>query len=148
MNAREKSNETAIVVETGALIELLENTDLGEAFSANILENPRFLRFYISPLTDTELKYIFCRRSGFQEAIKLVSEIIKDFIICSEANLRDKAIQLKCTFPISLADCYSLAIGILLKIPICMKKEEEITQISSDLSSLVKIIFIDDYLNK
>jgi len=146
MNAKKKFHDTAIVIETGAMIEFLENTELGKAFSANILENSRFQRFYVSPLTDTELKYVLCRRNGYLEAKKIVSDILKNFIICSESHLRDEAIRLKCNFPISLADCYSLAVGIILEIPVCMKKEEEVNRIFSELISLVKIIFIDDYV--
>ena len=146
MNVKEDSHDTAIVVETGALIEFLEDSELGKAFSANILENSRFQRFYVSPLTDTELKYVFCRRNGYQEAQRIVSDILKNFIICSESNLRHEAIRLKCNFPISIADCYSLAVGIVLEIPVCMKKEEEIDRILSELLSMVQIIFIDDYV--
>ncbi len=146
MSVIEKYHDTAIVVETGAIIEFLEDSELGRAFSASILENSRFLRYYISPLTDTELKYIFCRRNGYLEAKKIVSNLLKNFIICSEDLLREEAIRLKCKFPISLADCYSIAVGIILEIPVCMKKEEEINRISSELISLVEIIFIDDYV--
>lgn len=75
-----------------------------------------------------------------------MSDFLKDFIICPESNLRDDAFRLKCNFPISLADSYSLAVAIVLNIPLCMKKEEEIQKNIGKLSSEAKIIFIDDYL--
>ena len=137
--------ETSIIIDTGVLIELLENSELGKIFSKHFLENPQFERYYISPITDTELKYIFCRRSGYQEAKKIVSDLLKDFIICSESKLRDDAFRLKCNYPISLADSYSLAVAIVLNIPLCMKKEKEILNNLEKLSSEVKIMFIDDY---
>ncbi|MCK4381352.1 MAG: PIN domain-containing protein [Candidatus Lokiarchaeota archaeon] len=137
--------ETSIIIDTGVLIELLENSELGNIFSKHFLENPQFERYYISPITDTELKYIFCRRSGYQEAKRIVSDLLKDFIICSESKLRDDAFRLKCNFPISLADSYSLAVAIVLNIPLCMKKEKEILKNLEKLSSEVKIMFIDDY---
>jgi len=146
MNVNKDLHETSIVIDTGVLVELLENSELGKIFSQHFLENPQFERYYISPITDTELKYIFCRRNNYQEAKKIVSDFLKDFIICPESNLRDDAFRLKCNFPISLADSYSLAVAIVLNIPLCMKKEEEIQKNIGKLSSEAKLIFIDDYL--
>ena len=138
-------HNSAIVIDTGALIELLEDSKLGKILSEKFLQNPEIERYYISPLTDTELKYIFCRRNGYEEAKEIVNNFLKDFIICSENHLRDEAYRLKCEFPISLADSYSLAVAIILKIPLCMKKEEEIQNNLKTLSARVKLIFIDDY---
>ncbi len=145
MNANKDLLETSIIIDTGVLVELLENSELGKLFFKHFLENPQFERYYISPITDTELKYIFCRRNGYQQAKKIVSDFLKDFIISSESKLRDDAFRLKCNFPISLADSYSLAVAIVLTIPICMKKENEILNIIEKLSAEVKIMFIDDY---
>ena len=146
MSAKKDLHETSIIIDTGVLVELLENSELGKIFSKHFLENPQFERYYISPITDTELKYIFCRRNGCQEAKKIVSDFLKDFIICSERILRDDAFRLKCNFPISLADSYSLAVAIVLNIPLCMKKEKEILNNIEKLSSEVKMMFIDDYI--
>jgi len=144
MNEKKDSQLTSIAVDTGVLVEFLEDSILGKKFSQKVLENPQVKIFYISPLVDTELKYIFCRRSGFQNAIKYASEFLKDFIIYSESELRDEAYHLKCKFPISIADCYSLAIGKIRNIPVYMKKEEEIDKVLEELLSVVKIIYIDN----
>ena len=146
MNVNKDLHENSIVIDTGVLVELLENSELGKIFSKHFLENSQFERYYVSPITDTELKYIFCRRNGYQEAKKIVSSFLKDFIICSESTLRDDAFRLKCNFPISLADSYSLAVSIVLNIPLCMKKEKEIQNNIKKLSNEVKIIFIDEYI--
>jgi len=145
MNGNKDLHENSIVIDTGVLVELLENSELGKIFSKHFLENPQLERYYISPITDTELKYIFCRQKGYQEAKKIASSFLKDFIICSESTLRDDAFRLKCNFPISLADSYSLAVSKVLNIPLCMKKEKEIQNNLEKLSSEVKIMFIDDY---
>ena len=137
--------ETSIILDTGVLVEFLENSKLGKLFYKHFLENPQFERYYISPITDTELKYIFCRRKGYQEAKKIVTDFLKDFIICSESKLRDDAFRIKCNYPISLADSYSVAAAIVLNIPLCMKKEKEVLNNLEKLSSEAKIMFIDDY---
>lgn len=137
-------DDTSIVVDTSVLMEVLDDTLMGKEFFQKVLSITQIQKFYISPLVDTELKYILCRLKGHENAIKITSEFLKDFTIYSEKKLRDEAAHLKCNFAISLADCYGLATAKLLKIPIYMKKENEIEKILSELSNLVKIIFIDD----
>ena len=124
-------------------MEVLDETPLGKDFFKNIFSITRIQEFYISPLVDTELKYILCRQKGYENAIKITSEFLKDFKIYSEEKLRDEAAHLKCDFAISLADCYSLAIAKLLDIPIYMKREDEIEKVFNELSTLVKINFVD-----
>ena len=144
MSEKKDLQETSIAVDTGILIEILEDSDLGKVFYQKVLESLQFQKIYISPLTDTELKYIFCRQSGYKEAKELVLEFLKDFIICSESELRDEAFRLKCNFPISIADCYSLAVGKVLNIPVYMIKEKEIEKVIDKLLSMVKVIFVDE----
>jgi len=144
MSEKKDLQGASIAVDSGILIELLEDSDLGKVFYEKVLARLQFQNIYISPLTDTELKYIFCRRNGYKEAKELVLEFLKDFIICSENELRDEAFRLKCNFPISIADCYSLAVGRVFNIPVYMIKEKEIEKVLDKLLSMVKVIFIDD----
>jgi len=137
-------DNTSIVVDTSVLMEVLDETPMGKDFFQKVLSITQIQRIYISPLVDTELKYILCRQKGHENAIKITSEFLKDFTIYSEKKLRDEAAHLKCNFAISIADCYSLATAKLLEIPIYMKKEDEIEKVFSELSTLVKISFIDD----
>ena len=140
----EKKNSDSIAVDTSVLVEYLENTDLGKRLFKEVFSNPEIQKFFIAPIVDTELKYIFCRRKGYEEAIKTVSEVLKDFIIYSEDLLRNEAAYLKCNYAISLADCYGLATARILDIPFYMKKEGEIEKVLDKLSSIIKIKFIDD----
>lgn len=144
MNEKKNSQNNSIVVDTSVLLEFLEGTPLGKILFQKILSDSQIQEFYIAPIVDTELKYILSRRKGYENAIKITSEFLKDFTIYSEEKLRDEAAHLKCNFAISLADCYSLATAKLLDIPIYMKKEDEIEKVFSELSILVKINFIDN----
>jgi len=144
LNEKKKSQNNSVVVDTSVLIELLEETALGNKVFQRIFSNSDIQEFYIAPIVDTELKYILCRQKGNENAIKITSEFLKDFTIYSEEKLRDTAAYLKCNFAISLADCYSLATAKLLDIPIYMKKEDEIEKVFKELSTLVKINFIDN----
>ncbi|MHA1232693.1 MAG: hypothetical protein ACTSPQ_18830 [Candidatus Helarchaeota archaeon] len=71
--------DDAIVVDTGILIEFFENSKIGIKFFEEFIKNKKYNRFIMSPLTDLELKYIFCRRMGIKNAIELISNFIKDF---------------------------------------------------------------------
>ncbi|MHA1147564.1 MAG: PIN domain-containing protein [Promethearchaeota archaeon] len=146
MSEKQNSLSDAIAVDTSVLVEFIENTSLGKKFFEEILSNPKYQKFYIAPIVDTELKYILCRRIGYDEAIKTVSELLNDFTYYSEEDLRNEAAFLKCNYAVSLADCYGLAVSKILDIPICMKKEAEIEKVYHELSSLVKIEFVDDLI--
>ncbi len=148
MNEKKDTQNTSNAVDTGVLFEFLDDSNLGKVFYQKVLKNPQFQKFYISPLTDVELKYLMCRQSGYKEAKEFISDFLKDFIIYPESELRDEAFRLKCNFPISISDCYSLAVGKILNIPIYMKKEKKIDQVLDGLLSMVKIKFIDDILSK
>ncbi|MHA1328045.1 MAG: PIN domain-containing protein [Promethearchaeota archaeon] len=135
--------DDAIVVDTGILIEFFENSKIGIKFFEEFIKNKKYNRFIMSPLTDLELKYIFCRRMGIKNAIELISNFIKDFFIPSEEMLRNEAAKIKCKYPISIADSYSLAAAKILNVPLCMKREREILEHFNSLSQEIKIILIE-----
>lgn len=141
---KKDSQNDSIVIDTSVLVEFLEDTELGKKFYKEILSDPNILNFYIAPIVDTELKYILCRRKGYDKAIQTVSDFLKDFTFYEEDGLRDETAFLKCNYAISLADCYGLAIAKLLDIPFFMKKEGEIDKILNNISTIVEIRFIDD----
>ena len=134
----------SIAIDTGALIEYLEDSALGRKFQEHVLENEDVQKFYISPLVITELEYIYCRKIGFKLAKERVLGFLKDFNISEESQLRDEAAKLKCQFAISIADCYSIALAILNNIPIYMKHEVEIDPVLKQQKPPAQIIFIDD----
>ncbi len=144
MSEKKTSRDNSIVTDTSVLIEILENTPLGNKFFQKVLSSAQFQVFYIAPIIDTELKYILCRRKGYDNAIEIISDFLKGFKRYPEEKLRNEAAHLKCDFAISLADCYSLATAKLLDIPIYMKKEIEILKVFEKLSTCIKIKFIED----
>jgi len=139
-----KKKENMIVIDTGSLIEILENTKIGEKFHEIILKDPELEQFLVSPFVATELKYILCRKFGFNEANQKINNFLKNFVIWKEEILRDRAARFKCQYLISLADCYSLALAKIQNAPLYMKKETEIENIIQKLVLEVHINFIDD----
>ncbi len=134
----------SIVIDTGVLLEYIEGTELGRKFKEHVLQNESLEHFYISPFVHTELLYIICRNSGFDQAQKTVTKFLRRFILFEEKKLRDVAAKLKCQYPISLADCYSIALALIQEIPLYMKREAEIEALLNQGAFTTQIIFIDD----
>lgn len=135
---------SSIAIDTGVLVEYLEDSALGKKFKERILEDEDFEEFFISPLVYTEMLYIYCRKLGFDQAKKTVQVLLKDFIISEELQLRDEAAKLKCQYTISIADCYSIALAIKRNIPLYMKKEAEIDNALKNGNFPAQIRLIDN----
>lgn len=139
------SNDS-IAIDTGALVELLGKTSLGSKFKDLVLKDPAYRQFHVSPITVMELLYLSGRTAGFSNAREKVNEFIKPFIVCDERVLRVEAARVKTTLPIALADCYSIALGLVMDMPVYMKREAEIDAIfqKGPFPFPVDIRFIDD----
>ena len=74
--------------------------------------------------------------------------ILQDFTICNEIELRAGAAELKFQRSISLADCYSIAVARRKQIPIFMKKEAEILEEMQKKPFEEEIRFIDDFVEE
>ncbi len=134
----------SVIVDTSVLIEVLENSALGKVFREKILKNPANKIFIISPLAVTELLYIYCRKNGFTRAQEQVNDLLRDFVISNEEDIREDASQIKCNRGLSLADCYAIAIAKQENAPVYFKSEEELEEESKKNPFLEKINFIDD----
>lgn len=144
MNERISLSKNSIVIDTGVFIEYFEKTEAGIKFKKKLLMDPDIIHYHLSPLVETELKYLFCRKWGKQKGFLLVEELLMNYSIHSESDLRDEASRLKCNYSISLADCYSLAIATLNTFPIYFKKEAEILENLKSLSKEAELLFIED----
>ncbi len=134
----------SVIVDTSVLIEVLENSALGKVFREKILKNPANKIFIISPLAVTELLYIYGRKNMFTRAQAQVNDLLRDFVISNEEDIREDAAQIKCNRGLSLADCYAIAIAKQENAPVYFKREEELEEESKKNPFLEKIYFIDD----
>lgn len=144
MSETKNSQANSVVFDTSVLIEYIEDTDLGKKIFKELISNPSIERYYVPTIVDLELKYILCRRMGFQAGINTVNNLLKDFIFFNSKDLRDKTAYIKCNYAISIADSYVIASAILLDVPIYMKREQEIENVLKSISKLVEIKFIND----
>ncbi|MBD3256434.1 MAG: PIN domain-containing protein [Candidatus Lokiarchaeota archaeon] len=135
--------ENKIAIDTGVFIEYIEKTRYGKKFKNSVLMDPGINEYHISPLVETELNYLFCRKWGDKQGFLMVKKMLTGYSIQSESYLREEASRFKCKYPISLSDCYSLSVAKLKTIPIYFKMEEELDTNFDALSEEVEIRFID-----
>ncbi len=115
-----------MVLDTSVLVEIALGSSLGARIINEVIE--RKIIPYTTSLNIIELEYVLCRLLGRDEALKRVSRIIYSgfFYIVDSYTIREEIASCKCSFPISLADCSTLALARSLKMPalfLCIEKE-------------------------
>jgi len=131
---------SAAAIDTGVIIKYLtlnkddpDDKEQALILEEKILESTDYQVLYISAMTRTELLYVMCRQSTWEEAKEIVELITSNFIVLREPQLEELAAEIKCKCTISLADCYTLAIGKMLQIPVYFIREKEITDQIQDI---------------
>ncbi len=99
---------------------------VAEIVQNDIIDNKEVKNIIISPITLTEIYYIFCRQRGEESTKKLTEKIKSAVRIELEFNVRDLAGKYKCERALSLADCYVLATAKINSAIAIFKKEQEL----------------------
>jgi len=76
----------------------------------------------------SEIGYILCRIHGIKESQEILPAIEAAIIDVNLSKLYKIASEIKCQFPISLSDCFSIATGKYQACPIIFKKEAELSE--------------------
>lgn len=125
----------AATLDTGILIEYLsldeekpEEEKFLKRLEDTLLETDKYQILYIPSIIKTELLYITCRLKGWEKAKATIDDFLSNFVILRTPNLDEMAAQIKCKIPITLADCYTLAIGQFLSTPTFFISEKELTE--------------------
>ena len=114
-----------IVLDTSILVEIALATDTGMRLIDYII-NER-IKPYTTSLNVVEAFYVICRLLGKEEARKRISLIKEsryvEIISSDEVNMH--AAECKCLFPISIIDCYTLALAKTYELPALFYKLEK-----------------------
>ena len=92
----------------------------------NVFHETSDKKIYGNSYLLSEIGYILCRIHGVQTSKEIVSDIQSAIINVSPDKIFRIAAEIKCHFPISLSDCFSIATGKSQKCPILFKPEEEL----------------------
>ena len=131
-----------VVADTGVLVEVLEDSKLGEKFIQ--LVNSGKLEPIITNLTLIELTYIVCRKYGIDKARELVKKLLDSgyFEIVNAFDFADEIVEIKCNNSLSIIDTSAIATAKGLGISALFKMEKELKD--KNLNNLIFIDNIDD----
>ncbi len=132
--AKDESELQGAIVDTGVLVEYLssepdipKDAAFAQYLEETVLESKKYQILYISSMTKTELLYISCRTQGWEKAKSIVKKFLTNFVELHLPEIDELAAQIKCQCPIALSDCFTIAIGSILALPVYFLKERELT---------------------
>lgn len=117
----------AYVLDASVLIEVLAGSELVRGLVNSIAAGE--IEAYVTRLGLTEALYVTCRLWGWETASQRMKILIdsKTIAIIEDDELWDHAADCKCKIPISLGDCYTLALAKKYGIkPMFLKPEREL----------------------
>ena len=134
-----KSLKGELVLDTSVLIEIALATSTGKKLIDDIINGG--IKPYTTSLNIMEALYILCRLLGIDEARKRI-DLMKDsgyFEIVNSNEILLEAAECKCLFPISIADCHTLALAKKYGFPaLFYKLEKEFVPIIKKLKQWVR----------
>jgi predicted nucleic acid-binding protein len=100
-----------LAIDTSALIELIYCDSLGQKLK-KALETD-MVEAYTTELAITELRYVLCRKLGWQQSKERVEKLLDSgyFTVEDTSQLINEAAKIKCKRAMSLPDCFILALA-------------------------------------
>ena len=119
-----------LVLDTGVLVEYLlgEDQPLQNLLDQYIFCDESRIEILTNRWNKVELSYIYCRHHGKHKTKQFIQDFLKNFQILDTIDLDKLASDLKCQFPIALADCFSIASSIIVECPVVFYHEQELTE--------------------
>jgi predicted nucleic acid-binding protein len=133
--------------DTSALLELIFSTPSGLKLKEALLAE-RALG-HASEYSIFELKYVLCRRLGWNEAERRVKALVASgYITLHEVSrLMDAAALLKCKHGIAAGDCFTLAVAKRIEGPaLFARREEELVKAIEKGGIEIEVLFLEDYV--
>jgi predicted nucleic acid-binding protein len=100
-----------LAIDTSALIELIYCDNLGQKLKKTLKTD--MIEAYTTELAITELRYVLCRKLGWQQSKERVDKLLASgyFKVENTSQLINEAAKIKCQRAISLPDCFILALA-------------------------------------
>ena len=100
-----------LAIDTSALIELIYCDSFGQKLK-KALETD-MVEAYTTETAITELRYVLCRKLGWQQSEERVNKLLASgyFKVEDTSQLINEAAKIKCERAISLPDCFILALA-------------------------------------
>jgi len=136
-----------LAIDASALIELVFSTASGLKLKEALEKD--LIVAYTTELGIAELMYIICRKRGLKESKQRVDKLLASgYIQVEDASpLLEDAARLKCEKPISLADCFCLALAHKNGLTaLFARRETDLTKEMRKKPFDVKVLFLEDYV--
>ncbi|MDG6996452.1 MAG: PIN domain-containing protein [Nitrososphaerota archaeon] len=113
-----------IVFDTGALLEIVSGSELG-AYAKRLLQSGAVLAF-TSELNVGELLYLICRKVGEKKSEETVKNLTQSGYVrvSPVSSFVKEAGRIKCVRSIAFADCFALAMGESMRVPVLFASPE------------------------
>jgi predicted nucleic acid-binding protein len=134
-----------LAIDASALIELIYCEAMGQKLK-KALEND-LIEAWTTELALTELKYILCRKIGWDESNKRVSKLLASgyFKIEDTMKLINETAKLKCCRSVSLPDCFTIALAQQISgSALFARKEQDLTIEMKRKPFDVNMFFLED----
>ena len=133
------------ILDTGVLVELLAGTEAGKRLAELIRQE--MINSYTTEINITELRYLICRKLGWEKAEEIVNKLLNSgyiHMLDITPYLR-RAAQLKCRRALSLVDCITIAAGEKNGFKVMFaKKEKELEEEINKQPFETQLIFLNE----
>ena len=136
-----------LAIDAGVIIELLLQSKAGIAIRNALLEE--IIDAHTTEMAITEVKYILCRKFGWEESCRRVEKLLSSGYInvYRTDQLIDLAAKYKCERSISPADCFVLAPAKKLGCKaLFARREQELVKEMNRKKFDVEILFLEDLI--
>lgn len=136
-----------VVIDTGIIFEILSGTEAGKICQEMLFNSPDIGEHWITDLGFTEILYLLCRSLKSGELTKAIKQIKNLVEISTITDLTSRAGNIKCKFPISIPDCFNIALAEKIEGKAIFKHEKEINDVLKKTNEKIDscIVFIDDF---
>ena len=134
-----------LAIDTSALIELIFCDSLGQKLK-KALETD-MVEAYTTELAITELRYVLCRKFGWQHSKERVNKLLASgyFTVEGTSQLINEAAKIKCQRAISLPDCFILALANKIAgDALFARKEQELADEMGKKSFGITLLFLEE----
>lgn len=141
--------EGDMVFDASVLVEVIFSTVGGRLVRRMLVDEVLF--GYVTELAVSELRYVVCRMLGRDEAWRRVDKLLASgyFRVEEISPIVTLASEYKCERAISLPDCFSIALGEYLSMPVLFaRREKELVREIERKPFDVDILFLEDYVRK
>jgi len=136
-----------MVFDTGVFVDFFSGSRGGEFVYRSLKEGKIFA--LTTELNIFELLYLLCRKVGLEKSKELITKLKESgcLEVFEVSRLVERAAAIKCERAISIVDCFTLALGEEMEVPVMFAvKERELVREIERKPFKIPVIFLGDLI--